>query len=90
MKGVMHTILLRHLSTLHGTPPLKPRSITAHMRLILADKRPLHHGRTGRRLAKGDLGDDIRITDNGTTPRANLLAVILDDMRGRTAGVRTG
>lgn len=60
------------------------------MRLILADKRSLHHGRTGRRLTKGDLGDDIRITDNGTTAGADLLPVILDDMRCGTAGVRTG
>lgn len=60
------------------------------MRLILPDKRSLHHRRTGRRLTKGDLGDDIRVTDNGTTPGADLLAVILDDVWCGTARVRTG
>ena len=86
----MPTILLRHLSALHGATPLKPRPITANMRLILPDKRSLNHRRAGRRLTKGDLGDDIRITDDGTTPGADLLAVILDDMRCRTARIRTG
>lgn len=60
------------------------------MRLILTNEGTLDHSRTGGGLPKGDLGDDVRIADNCAASGANLLPVILDDMRGRTAGIRAG
>lgn len=58
------------------------------MGLIFADKGPLDDSRTGGRLAEGDLGNNVCFADNGTTARAHLLPIVLDDLGRRTARVR--
>lgn len=58
------------------------------MGLIFADKGPLDDSRTGGRLAEGDLGNNVCFADDGTTARAHLLPIILNDLGRRTTRVR--
>ena len=83
----MRTILFGNLSTFH-TPTLKSRAVAAYMGLVFPDERTLDNSSTRGGFTKRHFGNDVGFTDNCTTPGTDLLAIILNDMRGWTARVR--